>query len=119
MKRELIQNVKVQPYTSGDAIERNGFFSAIIGAKVTADGDLTIAVTHSDAADGTFEAVTDERVFPEQKTENGKLTVKDCKADDIVNIDIDLLGLKGFVKIAVTGASSLAVALGDSAVQPV
>ena len=28
MKRELIQNVKVQPYTSGAALDRTGFLSS-------------------------------------------------------------------------------------------
>ena len=29
MKRELLENVKVQPYTSGDAIDREGYLSAL------------------------------------------------------------------------------------------
>ena len=37
MKRELIQNVKVTPYTSEDAIDRDGFLSA---ALVNFDLDL-------------------------------------------------------------------------------
>lgn len=42
---------------------------------------------------------------------------------DVVNIDIDLLGLKNYVKITASGAAAtsttLAVVLGDKHVQPV
>jgi len=118
MKRELFQNIIVQPYTSGDAAPRAGFLSAVIGAKVSAAGPLTVTVTHSD--DGTtFEAVKDELVFPEKKTEGGVLTTEAFEKDDIVNIDIDLVGLKDYIKVEVTGATALALALGDSRVQPV
>lgn len=122
MKRELLQNVKVQPYTSGDAIERTGFHSAIVGAKIGTAGALTLTVTHSD--DGTtFEAVKDELVFPEKKTSNGAYTTGTLAKGDVVNIDIDLVGLKDFVKITASGAAAtdtvLAVALGDSRVQGV
>ena len=34
MKRALIQSVKVTPYTSEDAINREGFLSAILAVKV-------------------------------------------------------------------------------------
>ena len=37
----------------------------------------------------------------------------------VINVDVDLVGLKNFVKFTVTGATSLAVVLGDGAVQPV
>lgn len=32
MKRELLENVKVQPYTSGDAIDREGYLSAVLAS---------------------------------------------------------------------------------------
>lgn len=34
MKRELLQNVKVTPYTSEDVIDREGFLSAVLGVLV-------------------------------------------------------------------------------------
>ncbi len=34
MKRELLQNVKVMPYTSGDVLDRSGFLSAVLGIKI-------------------------------------------------------------------------------------
>lgn len=118
MKRELFQNVIVLPYTSGDVTPRAGFLSAVIGATVSAAGPLTVTVTHSD--DGTtFEPVKDELVFPEKKTTGGEFTSKSCEKDDIVNIDLDLVGLKDYIKIEVTGATALALALGDSHMQPV
>lgn len=122
MKRELLQNVKVQPYTSGDVLERAGFLSAVIGAKVGAAGALTLTISHSDDG-GAFETVTDELVFPDKKTENGAYTTDGLNKDDIVNVDIDLVGLKDFVKITASGASAagstLAIAMGDSSVQNV
>ena len=59
MKRNLFENIKIQPYTSGDAVEKSGFLSAILGGKVGTTGDLTVTVTHSD--DGTtFDEVTSD-----------------------------------------------------------
>jgi len=122
MKRELLQNVKVQPLTSGSAVERTGFLSGIIGAVIGTAGALTLTITHSD--DGTtFEAVTDKLVFPEKQTDGGTFTTEELKKDDVVNIDIDFAGLKNFVKITASGAAAtdtmLALALGDKHVQPV
>lgn len=122
MKRELLQNVKVQPLTSDAAVERTGFLSGIIGAVIGTNGALTLTITHSD--DGTtFEAVKDEMVFPEKQTDGGTFTTEELKKDDVVNIDVDFLGLKNYVKITASGAAAtgttLAIALGDKHVQPV
>lgn len=123
MKRNLLQNVKVQPYASGDVIERTGFLSGILGAKIGTTGTLTLTVTHCDTADGTFEAVPDERLFPDKKITGGVNNVEGLTADDIVNIDVDLVGCKNFVKITASGtaatSTTFALALGDAAVQPV
>lgn len=122
MKRELLQNVKVAPYTSGGVIDRKGFLSLVFSAIAAAAGVITLTITHSD--DGkNFETVKDERVFPEKPTKDGGFTTDTLAANDVVNIDVDLIGLKDFVKIEVTGAAakdaSFAYALGDSATQPV
>ena len=58
MKRELIQNVKVQPYTSGAALDRTGFLSGVIGAVIGTAGALTLTITHSDDY-SSYVAVTD------------------------------------------------------------
>lgn len=130
MKRELFQNITAIPYTSGDAIDREGFLSAVIGANVASEAEVTVKVEHSD--DGkTFVPVTDELVFPEAETKGGEYTFKNepIKAEDVegdvpaggvVNIDVDLVGLKNIVKFTVTGNDGgLVVVLGDSAAQPV
>lgn len=128
MKRELFQNITAIPYKSGDAIDRTGFLSAVIGANVAADGTMTVKVEHSD--DGvTFVPATDERVFPEKQTTDGEYTFKSEPAEGAeeaggaVNVDVDLVGLKTFVKFTVTGndetANGLVVVLGDAVVQPV
>lgn len=122
MKRELLQNVKVQPITADTVIDRAGFLSGIVGAVIGTAGELTLTITHSD--DGTtFDAVTDKLVFPEKQTDGGTFTTETVAKDDVVNIDIDFVGLKKFVKIAASGtaatSTTLAIALGDKNVQPV
>ncbi len=122
MKRELLQNVRIQPYTSGDVFERTGFLSAVVGAVIGTAGALTLTIKHSD--DGsTFESVSDELVFPDKKTKDGVYTADTLAKDDVVNIDIDLVGLKDFVQITASGDAAantaLAIALGDSCVQGV
>ena len=122
MKRNLFENVRVQPYTSGSAINKLCFLSAIMGAFVGTAGDLTFTVTHSD--DGTaFEAIADECVFPEAKTTGGIYTIKGLAKDDVINVDVDLLGLKDYIKITASGSAAgsttLALALGDAEEMPV
>ena len=133
MKRELFQNITAIPYTSGEAINREGFLSAVIGANVASGGTMIVKVEHSDDGE-TFVPVTDAMVFPEKQTTGGEYTFKnepieaadaegDVPTGGVVNIDVDLVGLKSVVKFTVTGndetADGLAVVLGDSAVQPV
>ena len=58
MKRELLENVKVQPYTSGDAIDREGYLSAVLGVSLG-------------AATGTPAGITVKVTFTECDTEGG------------------------------------------------
>ena len=62
-------------------------------------------------------------MFPEVKTKDGVYTVKGLAKDDVVNIDIDLLSLKDYVKITASddaaGNTVLAIALGDAREMPV
>lgn len=122
MKRELLQNTRVQPFTSGDAIERTGFLSGVIGAVIGTAGTMTVTVTHSDDGEN-FEAVSDKKLFIEKQTDAGVFTTDALEKNDILNIDLDLVGLKDFVKITVSGDASanttLAIALGDKYAQPV
>ncbi len=130
MKRSLFQNITAIPYTSGDTIDRSGFLSAVIGANVASGATLTIKAEHSDDGE-TFVPVTDKLVFPEVPTEGGEYTFvnEPIKAEDeegaveaggLVNVDVDLVGLKPYVKFTVTGATgSPVVVLGDSNAQPV
>lgn len=124
MKRNLFQNITAIPYTSGDAIDRSGFLSAVIGANVASDAEVTVKIEHSDDGE-SFVPVTDKRVFPEKQTTGGEYTFKNEPvegAEDVgglVNIDVDLVGLKSFVKFTVTGSDTLVVVLGDSISQPV
>ena len=126
MKRELIQNVKAIPYTSGAVIDRAGFLSAVVAVSALAAGNVKLEVTHADASDGIFEAVTDDRLVAV-----GPAEAKDLKANDIANFDLDLVGCRPFIKITLSGTAATsgsgdsaktaacAVVLGDSAVQPV
>ena len=126
MKRNLIQNVKAIPYTSGEVIDRTGFLSAVVAVSAMAAGGVKVEVTHADTATGTFEAVKDERLFM-----GGAEEVKDLKAGDIANFDLDLLGCKNFIKVTLSGdaaasgsgdsakTAACAVVLGDHHTQPV
>ena len=126
MKRNLIQNVKAIPYTSGEVIDRTGFLSAVVAVSALAAGSVKLEVTHADTAGGTFEAVKDERLVM-----GGADEVKDLKTGDIANFDLDLLGCKNFIKVTLSGDAAVsgsgdsaktaacAVVLGDHHTQPV
>lgn len=118
MKRELLQNVKTLPYTSGSVIDRAGFLSAVIAVAAAAAGDMKVAITHSDTADGTFEAVSDEKLFVDSSDE-----AKGLEANEVADFDVDLLGCKQFIKVTLSGTASAnaacAVVLGDKNTQPV
>ena len=122
MKRELLDNVKVAPYTSGAAIDRQNFLSAILAATVTVAGVLTLTITHSDD-NAAFEPITDTRISPETGTITGGVINLNVEAGEIVNVDLDLLGCKQYVKVTVSGAAAagatFAYALGDPADAPV
>jgi len=125
MKRALLQNVKVSPYTGGAAIDKNNFLSAIFAASVTTAGALTLTVTHCDTASGAFTPAADTRLEANvkgTKTTNGVISLT-VTANSLVNVDIDLVGCKQFVKIAASGAAAtgatFAYALGDPAYAPV
>lgn len=137
MKRELLENVKVQPYTSGDAIDREGYLSAVLGVSLGAatgtPTGITVKVTFTecDTEGGSYAPVADKLVVPGKTTDDtGTVTIEaDPAGSELHNIDIDLVGCKQFVKATVavecTGGTSpsctatCAVALGDKLVQPV
>lgn len=137
MKRELLENVKVQPYTSGDAIDREGYLSAVLGVSLGAatgtPGGITVKVTFTecDTEGGSYTPVADKLVVPGKTTDDtGAVTIEaDPTGSELHNIDIDLVGCKQFIKATVavecTGGSSpsctatYAIALGDKNVQPV
>lgn len=137
MKRELLENVKVQPYTSGDAIDREGYLSAVLGVSLGAatgtPTGITVKVTFTecDTKSGSYTPVADKLVVPGKTTDDtGAVTIEAGPAgSELHNIDIDLVGCKQFIKATVavecTDGSSpsctatCAIALGDKNVQPV
>lgn len=137
MKRELLENVKVQPYTSGDAIDREGYLSAVLGVSLGAatgtPTGITVKVTFTecDTEGGSYTPVADKLVVPGKTTDDtGAVTIEAAPTgSELHNIDIDLVGCKQFIKATVavecTGGSSpsctatCAIALGDKNVQPV
>ena len=68
MKRALIQSVKVTPYTSEDAINREGFLSAILAVKVGSPSGtptglaVKLTITESDQQSSGFAPVKDKLV---------------------------------------------------------
>lgn len=134
MKRELIQNVKVTPYTSEDAIYRDGFLSAVLGVLVgTPTGSPTglavkLTVTECDTVSGSYTPAAD-KLIPVNKAldADGSISL-DAAGGALVNFDLDLVGCKQFIKIKIevvcTGGSSAsctataALAVGDKAYTP-
>ena len=45
MKRNLYGSIKAMPYTSGKAVDRKGYLSAVLAAGASAAGTLAVAVT--------------------------------------------------------------------------
>ena len=136
MKRELIQNVKVTPYTSETAIDRDGFLSAVLGVLVgTPTGDPTglavkRTVTECDTEGGSYTPAADT-LIPVDKAlgADGSISLEtDAAGGSLVNFDLDLVGCKQFIKIKVevvcTGGTSAscdataALVLGDKAYTP-
>ena len=114
MKRELLKNVKVMPYTLETAIDREGFLSAVFAVAVTAGETVTIAVTDCDTKDGSYAAVTDKMLVIDGKS------TQSVSGTVLVNFDLDLLGCKRYIKINVTGGATAtyAVVLGDGEYTP-
>lgn len=142
MKRALIQSVKVTPYTSEDAINREGFLSGILAVKVgSPTGSPTgspsglavkLTITESDQRDSGYAPVKDKLVCVGNAPLDaaGAISVStDAKGGELVNFDLDLVGLKQYVKVKVemvcTDGSSpsctatAALALGDASEVPV
>ena len=137
MKRELLENVKVQPYPSGDAIDREGYLSAVLGVSLGAatgtPTGITVKVTFTecDTEGGSYTPVADKLVVPGKTTDDtGAVTIEAYPAgSELHNIDIDLVGCKQYIKATVavecSGGTSpsctatCAIALGDKNVQPV
>lgn len=115
MKRQLLENVKVLPYENEAVVDRDGFLSASLGVKCKESGSLSVVITHCDTEDGTFSNVADS--FVSLGNPINEITVD---TDEILCIDIDLLGCKRYIKFKCTGVSaSCALALGDKSTNPV
>lgn len=142
MKRALIQSVKVTPYTSEDAINREGFLSGILAVKVgspsgSPSGSPTgmavkLTITESDQSDTGYAPVKDKLVCVGNAPldDAGAISVTtDAAGGELVNFDLDLVGLKQYVKVKVeitcSGDTSpeckatAALALGDASEVPV
>jgi len=125
MKRAIFQNIKTVPYESGDVIDRANYLSLIFAAAIVTAGKLTLTVTHSD--DGaTFTPAKDTRLEANDSgtvTTGGVISIDAVGAGDLINVDIDLVGCKQFVKIAVSGTAeedaTYAYTLGDAQYAPV
>ena len=121
MKRALFDTVTILPFESGSIFDHMGYESAVLAVTVAASGKATVKVEHCDAADGTFAAVPDSRLFvdnPTDKDGNAVIT-NEAAAEAVGNLDIDLIGCKQFVKVTVTGGTAGALALGDATDHPV
>lgn len=119
MRRSILQNIKVKPYSAGDAIDRDRYLSAVLAihcTTVTGNATAEIAVEHCDTETGTFETLDDPRAVLDNK-------IVKLAANELYNADIDLAGCRRYVKLKVTIAGTAtcvyALALGDAAQYPV
>lgn len=138
MKRALIQSVKVTPYTSEDTINREGFLSGILAVKVGSPSGtptgmaVKLTITESDQQSGSYTPVKDKLVcVGNAPLDNaGMISVTtDAAGGELVNFDLDLVGLKQYIKVNVeiscSGGSTpsceatAALALGDASKVPV
>lgn len=136
MKRELFDNVVVRVGATGIAVDRKGFLSAVIAAAIgeitgsPTEAKLSVKVEHSDTADGTFTNVEDTMINPEHASREGILSVVTVESEAVLQINMDLLGCKRYIKvtptIAFTGGTSpsaayaaYALVLGDPIDSPV
>lgn len=117
MKRQLFETIRVIPGGVGAVINRSGFLSAVLAINVSAgtDEELEVTVQHCDTEGGTFEDVKDSHIGVE-----GTLRKVIVSANDLANMDIDLIGCKEFIKITVTtsATATYALCLGDPAQAP-
>ena len=136
MKRELFDNVMVIANASRAAIDREGYLSAVFAADVGSfageptGATLSIKVEHCDTDSGSFVAVPDTKLDPEHTSVEGKLPDIAVADGDAVQVNIDLLGCKRYIKITPTisfeggtspsaGSATYALVLGDPAEAPV
>ena len=138
MKRELLQNVKVIPYTSGAVLDRSGFLSAVMGIKIssiTGNPDsckIVLKIEHCESEEEDFVPVTDTMVALSETAMSetaGTLKGITVEEGETLNVDLDLLGCKDFIKITTNyefeggtdpkATASCAVVLGDKNFSPV
>ena len=137
MKRDSIQNIKVMPYTSATAIDRDGFLSGILAVQTGSVGGgpsamaVKITVTECDTESGNYTPAAD-KLIPIDKALDAAGSASfeaDVKGNKLMNIDLDFVGCKRYVKVAAvatfTGGSgpsctlTCALALGDPTEMPV
>ena len=133
MKRSLFESIRAIPYTLGSAIDRLSALSGVLGINViTADANAVanVTITHSDTADSSFEPVLDERIFLSEtrpvKNNDGAVTgyivSAPVEAGQLLNMEIDLVGCKQYIKVnveytagdsAATASAGYVITLGD------
>jgi len=134
MKRELIENVIVLPYASAGVIDRRGLLSGVFAASISGiEGDptaakLKIAITECDTSDGDFAAPNDTHIIV-GGVDEWTIDLTATTPALAVNVDLDFSGCKRYIKITATvtltggttpsSTNAYAIALGDSAEQPV
>lgn len=139
MKRALLENHKV--FINPGVIDRQKFLSAVFAIRaegVVAEGTtVNIKFEHCDTAEGKFVPVTDPELCPSLRIDmkTGILQNVEINVNEDVNIDLDLIGCKQFIKITAANgtetnagsedvedtaaALTTAIVLGDSSEVPV
>lgn len=112
MKRQLFESIKSMPYDSGQSVDRLGALSAVLAIGMTAADPgafAVVSVTHAETETSTFEPTADERMFMNDtyvlRDADGQFEKSFVRlpvaANDLVNVEIDLVSCAQFIKINV------------------
>ena len=103
MKRALLENHKV--LINPGIIDRQKFLSAVFALRpegTIAEGtSINIKFEHCDTEEGEFEPVTDSEICLSSRIDvkTGTLANVKINTDEDINIDLDLIGCKQFIRI--------------------
>lgn len=119
MKRNLYGSIKAMPYTSGKAVDRKGYLSAVLAAGAKRGPERWLWPSPSATQRAAPLRQWRMNVWPMGRD----LSSIAVGQNELVAVDLDLVGCKQYIKVTVTpggsAAATYALVLGDPARMPV